>query len=55
MREAGLGVLRGLAASVGSTEEFQEQVHLHLLASLIHLADPHPPTVVVRIKICVLI
>lgn len=46
VREAGLGVLRGLAASVGNTEEFQEQIHLHLLASLIHLEDPHPPTVV---------
>nr|XP_045621254.1 maestro heat-like repeat-containing protein family member 1 isoform X2 [Procambarus clarkii] len=46
VREAGLGVLRGLAASVGGTEEFREQLHLHLLASLIHLADPHHPTVV---------
>ncbi|KAK7071772.1 hypothetical protein SK128_017248 [Halocaridina rubra] len=46
VREAGLGVLRGLAASVGGTEEFQEHLHLHLLAALIHLADPHPPTVV---------
>lgn len=46
VREAGLGVLRGLAASVGSSEEFQEQLHLHLLASLVHLADPYPPTVV---------
>ncbi|XP_042231664.1 maestro heat-like repeat-containing protein family member 1 isoform X2 [Homarus americanus] len=46
VREAGLGVLRGLAASVGGSEEFREQIHLHLLASLVHLADPHPPTVV---------
>ncbi|MPC39875.1 hypothetical protein E2C01_033427 [Portunus trituberculatus] len=47
VREAGLGVLRGLAAAVGSSEEFREHLHLHLLAALIHLADPHPPTVVV--------
>ncbi|XP_045111851.1 maestro heat-like repeat-containing protein family member 1 isoform X2 [Portunus trituberculatus] len=46
VREAGLGVLRGLAAAVGSSEEFREHLHLHLLAALIHLADPHPPTVV---------
>ncbi|XP_042865363.1 maestro heat-like repeat-containing protein family member 1 isoform X1 [Penaeus japonicus] len=46
VREAGLGVLRGLASSVGNTEEFREQLHLHLLASLVHLADPYPPTVV---------
>uniref|UniRef100_A0A0P4W3R7 Maestro heat-like repeat-containing protein family member 1 n=1 Tax=Scylla olivacea TaxID=85551 RepID=A0A0P4W3R7_SCYOL len=46
VREAGLGVLRGLAAAVGSSEEFREHLHLHLLAALVHLADPHPPTVV---------
>lgn len=46
IREAGLGVLRGLAASVGGSEEFREHLHLHLLAALVHLADPHPPTVV---------
>ncbi|KAK8730652.1 hypothetical protein OTU49_007859 [Cherax quadricarinatus] len=46
VREAGLGVLRGLASSVGSTEEFRDHLHLHLLAALVHLADPHPPTVV---------
>ncbi|KAK3886737.1 hypothetical protein Pcinc_009116 [Petrolisthes cinctipes] len=46
VREAGLGVLRGLASVVGSSEEFKEHLHLHLLAALVHLADPHPPTVV---------
>ncbi|XP_076028483.1 maestro heat-like repeat-containing protein family member 1 [Oratosquilla oratoria] len=46
MREASLGVLKGLASSVGETDEFQEPLKLHLVSCLVHLTDPHPPTVV---------
>ncbi|XP_076028308.1 maestro heat-like repeat-containing protein family member 1 isoform X3 [Oratosquilla oratoria] len=46
MREASLGVLKGLASTVGETDEFQEPLKLHLVSCLVHLTDPHPPTVV---------
>ncbi|KAB7493662.1 Maestro heat-like repeat-containing protein family member 1 [Armadillidium nasatum] len=46
VREASMGVLRGLSTSVGSTEEFKEQIFLHLLTAIIHLEDPYPSMVV---------
>ncbi|KAF2350906.1 Armadillo-type fold, partial [Trinorchestia longiramus] len=46
VREASFGVVRGLSAVVGDTQEFQEQLQQHLLAAVVHLADVHQPTVV---------
>ncbi|RXG61956.1 Maestro heat-like repeat-containing protein family member 1 [Armadillidium vulgare] len=54
VREASMGVLRGLSTSVGSTEEFKEQIFLHLLTAIIHLEDPYPSMVVENVHFLII-